>query len=173
MNLPVRHAGRPCSAEDVAAHVERELAMIEDDGVREALRLRIITPERHLRNWDYGAPGEQYPCWTVAADPQSDSAIVYSEHGFGPSDPWGMVSIANPWFGMDCEWFAWLEDAFVGSFLSADLPIWDVIAGGGTRRTPIAASLPFDEAFARRDELAARDPETRYHVVYRSQREVR
>lgn len=164
----------PCSAEDVAAHVARELTMIEDDDVREALRSRIILPERHLRNWDYGAPGEQYPCWTVAADPRSDSAIVYSEHGFGPSHPWGLVFITNPWFGMDCGWFARLEDAFVDSFLSADLPIWDVVAkGGGAGTAPLAASLTFDEAFAHRDALAARDPETRYHVVYRSQRDVR
>jgi hypothetical protein len=164
----------PCSAEDVAAHVERELAMIEDAVVRETLRSRIITPERHLRNWDYGAPGEQYPCWTVAADPESDSAIVYSEHGFGPSDPWGLVFITKPWFGMDCGWFARLEDAFVDSFFSADLPIWDVVAeGGGVETAPLAASLTSDEASSRRDELAARDPETRYHVVYRSQPEVR
>jgi hypothetical protein len=163
----------PCSGEDVAAHVERELGMIEDDDVREALRSRIVAPERHIRNWDYGAPGERYPCWTVAADPRSDSAIVYSEHGFGPSHPWGLVSIASPWFGMDCGWFARLEDAFVDSFLSADLPIWEVVAGGGGDRPPVAASLAFDEAFARREELAVRDPETRYHVVYRSQRDVR
>jgi hypothetical protein len=162
----------PCSAEDVAAHVARELAMIEDDEVREALRSRIVTPERHLRNWDYGAPGEQDPCWTVAPDPGSDSAIVYSEHGFGPSHPWGLVFITEPWFGMDSGWFTRLEDAFVDSFLSADLPIWDVVAEGGPDRTPIAASLTFDEAFASRDELAARDPEARCHVVYRSEREV-
>ncbi|HEX6370966.1 MAG TPA: hypothetical protein VF006_18750 [Longimicrobium sp.] len=159
----------PCSANDVAARVRRELAAIADVVVREALRSRIMSPERHLRHWDHGAPGERHPCWTVAADPGSDSAIVYSEHGFGPASPWGIVSLSKPWFGMDSGWFPRLEDAFVDSFLAAELPIRDVVAEGaaGTVRR-VASSLPMDEAFAMRDALASRDPQGRYHVVYRS-----
>lgn len=157
----------PCTADDVAALVAREVAAIADADVREAVRGRMITPARHLRDWDYGAPGERYPCWTVATDPESDSAIVYSEHGFGPSQPWGIVALSVAAFGMDAGWFSRLEDAFVGSFLARDLPIWDVVAETGPSRL-MASSLPMDEAFSQRGALAAGDPAGRYHVVYRS-----
>lgn len=159
----------PCTAADVAAHVARELSAIADADVREALRSRTGPPEEHVRGWEWGAPGEAYPCWTVVADPQTDTAIVYSEHGFGPSDPWGLVFISRPWYGMDSAWFMRLEDAFVESFMGAGLAIWDVVVEDepGTFRR-LAASLTMDEAFAMRDDLAARDPGVRYHVVYRS-----
>jgi hypothetical protein len=159
----------PCSARDVAAHAARELERIADADVREGLRSRLMVPEEHLREWDYGAPGERYPCWTVAADPESDSAIVYSEHGFGPEMPWGIVSLSEAWFGMDSGWFRRLEDAFTGSMLAGGLPIWNVVAeaGAGSRAT-VATSLTMDDAYAIRDDLARRDPTGRYHVLYRS-----
>jgi hypothetical protein len=159
----------PCTAADVAAHVARELPTLADADVREALRSRIIPPEEHVRKWEWGAPGETYPCWTVVSDPATDTAIVYSEHGFGPSAPWGLVFISRPWFGMDSAWFRRLEDAFVDSFMAAGLPIWDVAVEDAPRTfRRLAASLTTDEAFAIRDDLAARDPGGRYHVLYRS-----
>lgn len=164
----------PCTAADVAAHVARELSAIADSVVREALRSRIRPPDEHVRGWEWGAPGEAYPCWTVVSDPVTDTAIVYSEHGFGPATPWGLVFISRPWSGMDSAWFMRLEDAFVESFMGAGLPIWDVAvedAPGTFRR--LAASLTTAEAFAMRDDLAARDPGARYHVRYRSPREAR
>lgn len=159
----------PCTVADVAALVARELSTIADPVVREALRLRITPPAEHVREWDYGAPGEAYPCWTVVADARTDTAIVYSEHGFGPSDPWGLVFLSKPWCGMDSGWFRRLEDAFVNSFLASGLPIWDVVEEAEPRTfRRLAASLTDNEAFAMRDDLAARHPGVRYHVVYRS-----
>lgn len=164
----------PCTAADVAAHVARELSAITDAEVREALRSRIHLPEEHVRGWEWGAPGEAYPCWTVVSDPATDTAIVYAEHGFGPAEPWGLVFISRPWSGMDSAWFRRLEDAFVESFMGAGLPIWEVAVEDGpeTFRT-LAASRTTDEAFAMRDDLAKRDPGARYHVRYRSGRDAR
>jgi hypothetical protein len=157
------------SSEDVAALVADQLATIRDVVVRDALESRLRTPSRHLRGWDYGANDEQYECWTVAVDAESDSALVYSDHGFGPVHPWGLVSASEPWFGMDSGWFLRLEDAFVDSSMGADLPVWNVVAGGraGTHRI-LASSLIMKEAFRKRDEAAAADAGGRYHVVYRS-----
>lgn len=158
-----------CSAEDVATLVSRELATIADIAVREGLRARLIAPTQHLRNWDYGEAGKQFTCWTIAEDPVSDTALVYSECGFGPEAPWGLVFISRPWFGMDSGWFVRLEDAFVESALAGALPIWDVVAyatDGGSRT--VAESLNFDAAFSKRDDLALGDERTRYHVLYRS-----
>ncbi len=151
--------------EEVACLVTEEVSAISDQLVREALRLRLQTPSRHLREWDYGAPGEQYECWTVALDRESDTALVYSEHGFGPAHPWGLVSASNLCFGMDSGWFLRLADAFLESSMAAELPVWNVVAEG--RSETMARSLRMDDAFHRQDEFVKNDPVHRYHVVYR------
>ena len=149
---------------DVNALLERELELLRDAVVREALARRLIVPEYHLRAWDYGAVDERYPCWTVAKDASSDSAIVFSEHGHGPHSPWGLVSMSQLWFGMDSGWFLRLEDAFVDSAMSSDLPIWNVVAPDGII---VQSSLCFDEAFELRDRLDRAERRYLHHVVYR------
>ena len=153
------------SAPDVTAFARRELEAIADPVVREALSQRLVDPELHLRDWEYGAPGERYPCWTVAKDLPSDCALVYSLHGHGPGNPWGLVALSNAWFGMDSGWFLRLEDAFVESSMGGALCIWDVISPDGTA---LLSSVCIDEAFAYRDAVDA--PLTRpiHHVLYRS-----
>jgi len=156
------------TVEEITELVERELAMILDVTVVENLRARISVPQRHLRNWDYGSEGEQFPCWTVVADSATDTAIVYSEHGFGPRSPWGLVSLSAPWFGMDSGWFLRLEDAFVDSFMGADLPIWNVIerSNEGTSRVA-TSSVVLDDAFRIRDALNASEGDLSYAIAYR------
>lgn len=157
------------SPEDVAALASQQLATIRDSVVRDALRLLLQTPSRHLRDWDYGLEGERYECWTVAVDAESNTALVYSEYGFGPAHPWGLVAASERWFGMDSGWFLRLEDAFVDSSMGAELPVWNVVAEGRAEpdRT-LASSLTMEQAFRKRDEAAAADTGGRYHVVYRS-----
>lgn len=152
-------------AEEVASFAERELSLIADPTVRAALAARLIPPELHLRNWEYGADDERYPCWTVAKDVATDSAIVYSAHGHGPECPWGLVSLSEPWFGMDCGWFRVLEDAFVDSFMATSLEIWDLVAPNGRA---VLSSVTHHDAFARRDSLDAGLPRPIHHVQYRS-----
>ena len=150
---------------EITSRLVRELELIGDAVVREALAGRLIVPEYHLRAWDYGAAGEQYPCWSVAKDEASDSAIVFSEHGHGPHSPWGLVSMSQLWFGMDSGWFLHLEDAFVDSPMSSDLPIWNVVTSDGT---VVQSSLRFNDAFELRDRLDVAQPRPVHHVVYRS-----
>ena len=158
-------------AEDIAGLVADELALIRDAEVRRSLQARLVTPTLHLRSWDYGAPGEQFSCWTIAIDPISDSSIVYSRHGFGPKSPWGLVSTSNLWFGMDCGWYLRLEDAFIESRMARGLPIWDVVVrdADGSQRT-LASSLTMDAAFQVRDAAATQHGGSRCEVMYRSQR---
>lgn len=157
------------TSEEVAALAVGQLRMIRDAVVRDALESHLQTPLRHLRDWDYGAEGEQYECWTVAVDAESDTALVYSEHGFGPGSPWGLVSASELRFGMDSGWFLRLEDAFVDSSMGADLPIWNVVAERPDGPTgTLVSSLTMEAAFRKRDEAAAADPGGRYHVIYRS-----
>lgn len=126
---------------------------------------RRQSPEQHERNWDYGKAGEKYPCWTVLNDEGFDTAVVYSEHGHGPGNPWGLVSLSDPWFGMDSGWFLRLEDAFVDSHMASSLPIWDLVSPDGTI---VASSLSLDEAFARRDQVEKVPDKPTHHVLYRS-----
>jgi hypothetical protein len=98
--------------QDIQRLVETELARIQDQRVRDALQSLLVTPELHQRNWEYGKEGEHYPCWTIAVHAPTQTALVFSDYGFGPRMPWGLVWMNDRWFGMDSGWFPTLEEAF-------------------------------------------------------------
>jgi hypothetical protein len=152
-------------AADIVSLVRREIETIVDPVVRDALTSRVLEPRSHLREWDYGDPGERYPCWTIVEDATSDTAIVYSAFGHGPRDPWGLVAMSALWFGMDGGWYARLEDAFVESHMARALRIWDVVAPSGA---VLLSSLSLHEAFAERDRIDAGLVKPVHHVLYRS-----
>ena len=93
--------------------VEKEIARISDRRLAARIRSLLVAPYPVERDWDYGKPGEKYTCWTVLEHRVSNTGIAYCESGFGPSDPWGLVSLAGDHMniGMDSSWFASLEDA--------------------------------------------------------------
>ncbi len=93
--------------------VEAELSRIQDVDVREALRSILIAPRVQARQWDYGEPGEEYPCWSVAEIRELEMELAYCEHGFGPSSPWGAVVVAESSIGMDSQWHDTLEEVFM------------------------------------------------------------
>ncbi len=101
--------------------VERELQQITDTALVQRIRQLLVVPYAVEREWDYGAPGERFVCWTVLEHRASNTGIAFCSEGFGPSDPWGLVSLSGPHMsiGMDCLWYAFLEDAMRGS------PAWD------------------------------------------------
>jgi len=93
-----------------------------------------------MRDWAYGEPGQQYPCWTVFEHDASDTTIVYCESGFGPRCPWGLVWSGDEkrkYFpmGMDSGWYPRFLDAYFESFAATELPIWRVFRtdASGTR----------------------------------------
>jgi hypothetical protein len=106
--------------EEIERLVVAELERITDLRVLTVLRPLLVSPTRHERDWDYGQPGERYPCWTVAEHPPSGTSIVFSDYGFGPRLPWGLVWIEGPWFGMDSGWFQTLQEAFLDSIAWAE-----------------------------------------------------
>lgn len=73
-----------------------------------------MVPYAVERRFDYGAPDQQFICWTVLEHPASNTGIAFSGQGFGPSYPWGLVFLSGPHMniGMDCGWFVSLEEAF-------------------------------------------------------------
>lgn len=106
--------------EQIRALVADELAIIEENSRREALRSLLVEPRVEEREWDYGAPNERYAYWVVAEAPARGVILAYCERGFGPEMPWGFLFTDEPEFaslGMDSQWSWYLEEAFVRSGL--------------------------------------------------------
>jgi hypothetical protein len=97
----------------VREYVESELSRIGDERLLARIRELMVEPYPVVRGWDYGKPGESYVCWTVLEHRESNTGIAFCDHGFGPSDPWGLVFLSGPHMsiGMDCSWYRSIEDA--------------------------------------------------------------
>ena len=103
--------------DEISALVERETQRITDPKLVKKIRELLVSPYPVEREWDYGAPGQQFTCWTVLEHHPSNTAIAFCSEGFGPSYPWGLVSLSGPYMniGMDCQWHVSLEDAMRNS----------------------------------------------------------
>ncbi len=153
------------------ARIEGELANVSDERVTSHIRRLLVEPNLVLRPWDYGEPGQQYPCWTVLDDTaHSGTGIAYCASGFGPKCPWGLVWLGDDMgdkrasMGMDSGWFPTFMDAFFDSFAATELPIWRVFKERSERvRTPITGEGEWDVTWRRRDEIQASDAASRYH----------
>ena len=98
---------------DIEANVLSEIERLTQHDLAEFAK-RLLVPVRcEERAWDYGAEEQRYPCWIFAEHDESNTAFAYCLHGFGPSCPWGILSIHGPHLsiGMDSGWFATLEGA--------------------------------------------------------------
>jgi hypothetical protein len=107
-------AGR--NEREISDLVGREIERIADRRVVEKMRPLLVAPYPVERLWDYGVPGQRFTCWTVLEHAESNTGIAFCSEGFGPSYPWGLVGLSGSGpdmsIGMDCSWFASLEDAF-------------------------------------------------------------
>jgi hypothetical protein len=145
--------------------IETELARVSDDRVLTHVRAMLVEPYAVLLKWDYGEPDQRYPCWMVLSDPGSGAEIAYSEFGFGPRCPWGLVG-SKPGMdhmGMDSGWFTTFLDAFFESSTSVVLPIWRVfkVESDGTR-IAITDEAAWETTWKHVFELRNSDPTTRY-----------
>jgi hypothetical protein len=105
------------TAAEIRALVEVEAAKITDPNTVKGLRTFLIAPRRQLRTWDWQKPYAQYPVWVVAESSQFDYGIVFSDYGFAPEQPWGLVFSSKANFDADYCWYASLEQAFQESRL--------------------------------------------------------
>jgi hypothetical protein len=96
------------TAASLIALIESELTALKDQRVINDIRGLLVRPEPQVRAWDYGAPGEAYPCWVVLEEKSSNTGIAYCESGFGPAMPWGLLFLRGSdhmSMGMDSGWF--------------------------------------------------------------------
>src|SRR5262245_56708256 len=94
------------TVDDVTRVVEAELRGVRDPDTEMRIRALLVWPYPAERDWEHG---KRLTCWTVAEDVDAGTAIAYSDQGFGPARPWGVVSLAGHEVGRD--WFRSLEDA--------------------------------------------------------------
>jgi hypothetical protein len=151
----------PVDAELLKSLIERELAHVSDERVLAHIRSLLVEPKCVHLDWDYGQPGERYPCWEVL-----NAHIVYCESGFGPRCPWGLVLLGGeelPSMGMDSGWFPTFMEAYFDSFPVTDLPIWRVFRTTGSKaREPVTEEDSWDATWKRVYELRESDPASRY-----------
>lgn len=101
------------TAEEISNLVEREIERIGEPELVHRIRELLVVPYPVERDWNYGAPGQKFTCWTVVEHQESNTGIAYCEDGFGPSYLWGLMFLSGSHMdmGMDCNWYASLEDA--------------------------------------------------------------
>lgn len=106
------------SLPDINAILQNSLADISDPNVVSCIREYCVAPRLEMRDWDY-KDDTQFPCWIIAVDPKSKTAIAYCEFGFGPACPWGLLNEPSEFSGMgpDYCWYSRLEDAIRQSML--------------------------------------------------------
>ena len=106
------------TAEAVEQLVRDELAAIRDDARRRALVDRLVPVSCHTRGWAFGQ--EAFRCWVVARDDERDLLLVYVDRE--TDDPWAYVDAGSKDLGNDGQWFASLDDAFIGGMWDGPLP---------------------------------------------------
>ena len=105
------------TAEDIRLLVEGAVREIGDATVTEGLKSFLVPPRREMRTWDWQKPHAKYPVWEVAKSSQYDYGIVFSDYGFAPEHPWGLVFSSHDNFGADYCWYRSLEEAYKESRL--------------------------------------------------------
>ncbi len=150
--------------------IEHELTLVRDERVVKHVRTLLVPPYVEERGWDYGEPGQTFPCWIVLDDRAgSDTDIAYCEFGFGPKRPWGLLCADNSGgrgtIGMDSGWFATFMDAVFESFPATALPIWRVfLRTGEWLGLPLTHEMAWDEAWAACKAARTSDPASNYVV---------
>ncbi len=146
--------------------VEEQLVAIKNPLVKSALEKMIVLPTPHIRKWDYSNNDEFFECWTIGFDQLTDTSIIYSKHGHGPQNPWGLVATSVMYFGMDTGWFNNLEDCFLESPIASHLPIWFIekrLENGKSEL--IAENLTVDAAYKIIEGMST--PNKEYYVQAR------
>jgi hypothetical protein len=80
---------------DISSRVEQELKQISDSKLVSTIRELLVTPDPVEGAWDYGLRGERFVCWTILEHQPSNTGIAFCLQGFGPTHPWGLVSLSG------------------------------------------------------------------------------
>lgn len=163
------------TAHHIKKLIDQELSLCSDRRVVQFVRELLVEPEATMRRWDYGEIDTRYECWTVLIE-RGGLGIAYSEYGFGPKSPWGLVRVtgsdSEASIGMDSGWYPRFMDAFFESAAS-ELAIWRVFRQAGGEPypgTPVSPESSWDATWKEVMRLRESDPSAQYNhhhsVVY-------
>lgn len=93
------------SANEVRDLVEAELSRIGNAEVVRGIHTFLIEPRMEMRFWDWEKAPKKYPVWVVAESSRYDYGIVFSDYGFAPDRPRGLVFLSHRNFDADYCWF--------------------------------------------------------------------
>lgn len=114
----------------IKRRIDDELSALANNETVTVIRSLLVEPELVLREWNYpgwrGAEeGMAYECWTVLKHAPTDTGICYSQQGFGPENPWGLVFLtgdpARLSMGADFGWYPTFLQAFAEFCAERDL----------------------------------------------------
>jgi len=92
--------------------VTSQLSQIKNEERRNCISAILVEPFTEPREWDY-SENTKHLCWVIAK-PDEHSYFAYCEGGFGPSAPWGIISIdSSGSIGPDSCWYQFLEDLYI------------------------------------------------------------
>ncbi len=155
----------------IQALVDAELSALIDQRVVSHIRSLLVAPTAIMREWDYGAPGQSYPCWSVLDHPKSSTGIAYCEFGFGPRSPWGLVFLSGTSrmsIGMDSGWYESFMEVFFESRAATELSVWRVFKQEGEAYpgNPLTEESDWDSTWSEVYKLRVADPSSRYHCSH-------
>jgi hypothetical protein len=105
------------TADEIRLLVEDAMGKIRDSIIVEGLATFLVPPRAEMRTWDWQKPHAKYPVWVVAESSRYDYGIVFSDYGFAPEHPWGLVFSSHDNFDADYCWYPSLEEAYKESRL--------------------------------------------------------
>jgi hypothetical protein len=153
------------SAAQIKSWIAEALRSVPDVRIADHIRAHQVEPTPELRDWDFGARGQQYPCWIVLKHPPSNTAIGFCDRGFGPWHPWGLLwtgGEGNPMsMGQDFCWYRSFLLAYFESQAVCDLPIWRVfLTDPSGIKQPLSDENTWDETWTLVETYRKRDPES-------------
>jgi hypothetical protein len=105
------------TTEEIRLLVEDAMGKIRDSSIAEGLGTFLVPPRQEMRTWDWHEPYAKYSVWGVAESSRYDYGIVFSDYGFAPEHPWGLVFSSHNNFDGDYCWYPSLEEAYKDSRL--------------------------------------------------------
>jgi hypothetical protein len=105
------------TADEVRVDVDREVQKIDDASLLQGIKTFLITPRVEMRTWGWEKIPADYPVWIIAESSRYDYGIAFSDYGFAPEHPWGLVFLSHRNFDADYCWYSTLEDAYKDSRL--------------------------------------------------------
>jgi hypothetical protein len=105
------------TGDEVRTLVEAEVAKFISRDFPNGLKTFLVKPRLEMRTWDWHEPLKEYQVWIVAESSRFDYGIAFSDYGFGPEYPWGLVFSSHSNFDADCCWYFSLEEAYKDSRL--------------------------------------------------------